>query len=79
MAMSRAERPCVPSRQASMFPPEKTTCSTGPSIPSKGVSPRAWPGRPTAKPVALSTSPAPASASSCATISAETGSFRLAQ
>ena len=79
MAMSRAERPWLPSAQDSRLPPEKTTCSTGPGTASNGVGLRAAPGEETAKPVPLSTRPAPASASKVATVSAETGSLRLAQ
>src|SRR3546814_17139502 len=49
--MSRAESPAVPSSQAFAVPPENTTCSTGPSPASKGVSARAAPGAESPTPV----------------------------
>ncbi len=78
MAMSRADRPRVPSAQSASVPPEKTTCRTGQSAASNGVCLRAAPGLETAKPVALRTIPGSASARIPRTVSAETGSLRLA-
>ncbi len=77
MAMSRGERPRVPSRQAASLPPASTTCSTGQSGASNGVGRRS-PGAGDRKAGALRMTAGGASASSWRTSGAATGSFRLA-
>ena len=71
MAMSRAPRPRVPSRQAASVPAESTACSTGaPWSPLSGFS-----APPTANEVRLTITSGGASARSARSVSAESGSF----
>ncbi len=78
IAMSRAARPWVPSRQAASLEVANTTCSTGQSAAANGVCAASPPGAATAKPVAFRITSGGASASTSSRIAAATGSFRLA-
>ena len=77
MAMSRAFRPLLPARQASSVPEANTTCSTGQSASSKGVSLRAAAGCESAKAVAFRTTAGEVRAQRSRSSSAATGSLRL--